>query len=75
MIKQQKLMDKALAEKKAKHEEQQRKFAEAQSELESARENQYAENKERATKTLIGNIFTFCIYGAVTARDNKVEEE
>ena len=75
MKEQKKILDEAYEKKRKKHVEKMKSFEEAQETLENARTNQYTKNKERVTKTLIGNIFTFGIYGEVVAEDNKLEEE
>ena len=66
MKEQQAKIEEIVADRAARHAETLRKYEESQRELQAEQDNRYNENKKRAAKTAIWNVFTVGIYGAAT---------
>ena len=75
MKEQQAQIQKDVDDRAKKHAEKQRKYEESQRQLQAEMDNRYNENKKRATKTGILNVFTLGIYGAATKGKRQNERE
>ena len=69
MQEQAQLMRKHLKDKQERHQKKRDEMAAAKAKYEAAKDDQNEKLRERATETLVGNIFTFGIYGMATAGD------